>query len=244
MDAARALRTIAWMPPLRTCVLGLGLLAAACATPPTRREHLPPPATATRAGTHEQGAGPAPARPAAGPAEAARPSPAPVQARRPPTAHDAAVRRAVETASSLVGQREIVVRGVRWGDGCAALVRAALAEAGAPLPARALDARTIQAYARERGAVRRSRPAPGDLVFLADRPGGPAEHVGLVESVGADGTALVLHRTDQGVLRVRVNGAQPWKLKADTGRAVNDLLVVGGGRVAAGRLLVAYATVL
>jgi cell wall-associated NlpC family hydrolase len=247
MDGAPALRTIATMPPLRTCVLGFGLLAAACATrtPATRREPLPPPATATRAGTRDPGAGPdsAPARPT-GALETARPAPAPVQARRPPAAHDAAVRRAVETASSLVGQREIVVRGVRWGDGCAALVRAAFAEAGSPLPARALDAHAIQAYARERGAIRRSRPAPGDLVFLADRPGGPAEHVGLVESVGADGTALVLHRTDQGVLRVRVNSAQPWKLKADTGRRVNDLLVVGGGRVAAGRLLVAYATVL
>jgi hypothetical protein len=154
------------------------------------------------------------------------------------------VRRAIETASSLVGRREIVVDGVRWGDGCAALVRAAYAEAGAPLPARALDARTLQAFARERVALRRARPAPGDLVFLSDRPGGPAEHVGLVESVSADGTALVLHRADQGVLRVRVNAGQPWKLKGDSGRAVNDLLVVGGGRISAGRLLVAYASIL
>jgi hypothetical protein len=41
-----------------------------------------------------------------------------------------------------------------------------------------------------------------------------------------------------------VNGAQPWKLKGDSGRAVNDVLVVGAGRISAGRLLVAYATVL
>jgi hypothetical protein len=43
---------------------------------------------------------------------------------------------------------------------------------------------------------------------------------------------------------VRVNGAQPWKLRSDAGRAVNDVLVVGAGRVSAGRLLVAYATML
>ena len=135
--------------------------------------------------------------------------------------------------------------GVRWGDGCAALVRAAFAEAGAPLPSSALDAQALHAYAREHSKVRRSRPAPGDLVFLSDRPGGPAEHVGLVESVAPDGTALVLHRTEHGVLRLRVNAAQPWKTKAaDTGRRVNDVLVVGGGRLPAGRLLVAYATVL
>ena len=210
-----------------------------------RREPLPPPATATRAGARDPGVGPeAPARPAASAADLARPATAPAQGRRPPSQHDLAVRRAIETASSLVGQREIVVAGVRWGDGCTALVRAAYAEAGAPLPARALDARTLQAFARDRAGIRRARPAPGDLAFLSDRPGGPAEHVGLVETVSADGTALVLHRTDQGVLRVRVNASQPWKLKADTGRAVNDLLVVGGGRVSAGRLLVAYATVL
>jgi hypothetical protein len=45
-------------------------------------------------------------------------------------------------------------------------------------------------------------------------------------------------------MRVRVNGAQPWKVKGDSGRAVNDVLLVGAGRVPAGRLLVAYATVL
>ncbi len=154
------------------------------------------------------------------------------------------MRRAIETASALVGQREIVVGGVSWGDGCAALVRAALSEAGAPLPATMLDARALHAFARERASVRRFRPAPGDLVFLSDRPGGPTDHVGLVESVSADGTALVLHRTDHGVLRVHVNGGQPWKARADSGRTVNDVLLVGAGRVTAGRLLVAYATVL
>ncbi len=157
---------------------------------------------------------------------------------------DLAVRRAIETASALVGQRDVVIDGVQWGDGCAALVRAAYAEAGSPLPARALDAPALHAFAKERARVRRGKPAAGDLVFLSDRPGGPPEHVGLVESVAADGTALVLHRTDHGVLRVRVNGAQPWKLKADSGRAVNDVLLVGAGRISAGRLLVAYATVL
>jgi hypothetical protein len=242
------MRTIASMSLLRTSVLGLGLLATACAarTHAARREPLPPPATATRAGARDPGAGPdsAPGRAAATADERARPPAPPLQARRPPSHHDLAVHRAIETASSLVGHREIVVGGIRWGDGCTALVRAAYAEAGSPLPARATDARALHAFARERGGTRRARPAPGDLVFLSDRPGGPVDHVGLVESVSADGTALVLHRADQGVLRVRVNASQPWKLKADSGRAVNDLLVVGGGRISAGRLLVAYASLL
>jgi hypothetical protein len=233
------------MSPLRTSVLALGLLAMACAprAHTARRDPLPPPAPANRAGTRDPGAGPAAGSSAAAPAREADRGPArPVQARRPPPPRDQAVRRAIETASALVGQREIVVDGKRWGDGCAALVRAAYAEAGAPLPT--ADAHALHAFAKERARVRRSKPAPGDLAFLSDRPGGPPEHVGLVESVSADGTALVLHRTEHGVLRVHVNGAQPWKVKGDSGRAVNDVLLVGAGRVPAGRLLVAYATVL
>ena len=157
--------------------------------------------------------------------------------------HDQAVSRALDTARSLMGHREIVVAGVRYGDGCTDLVRAAFTEAGQPLPG-ATDARALLAAAKERGAARRFRPAPGDVVFLSDRPGGPPEHVGLVESVSAEGTALVLHRTEYGVLRLRVNGGSPWKLRGASGRALNDVLVVGGGRVPAGRLLVGYATLL
>jgi hypothetical protein len=211
-----------------------------------RREALPPPAPVNRAGTRDPGGGPTTGSSpsAASTRESERAAARAVQARRPPPARDQAVRRAVESAAAMIGQREIVVDGVRWGDGCAALVRAAYASAGAPLPSAAVDPRAIHAYARDRYRLRRGKPLPGDVVFLADRPGGPAEHVGLVESVGADGTALVLHRTDHGVLRVRVNGAQPWKVKSDAGRAVNDVLVVGAGRVSAGRLLVAYATLL
>ncbi len=191
---------------------------------------MPPPATESRAGTREPGAGPAPA-------SAARPR----QARRVP--RDLAVRRAIETAAALVGSREIVVGGVRYGDACASLVRAALAEAGAPAPEGA-DAAALLVLARARGSVRRFSPAPGDLVFLADRPGGPAEHVGLVQSVAPDGTALVLHHTERGVARLRVNTGQPWKARTESGKALNDVLLVGAGRVTAGRLLVAYATVL
>jgi cell wall-associated NlpC family hydrolase len=154
------------------------------------------------------------------------------------------VRRAIDAAEGLLGRREIVVQGVLYGDGCAALVRAAFAEAGAPLPRSASDAPSLLALARELGATRRARPAPGDLVFLADRPGGPAEHVGLVASAAADGTVLVLHHTARGVARIRVNSGQPWKARAEAGKALNDVLLVGAGRVTAGRLLVAYATLL
>jgi len=226
------------MSPPRAPLLALApafafaFLMGACAggSRAARGSPLPPPAAESRAGTRQPGAGPAPV-------SAARPP----QARRMP--RELAVRRAVDTAAALVGSKEIVVAGVRYGDACASLVRAALAEAGAGVPDGA-DAAALLALARERGPVRRFRPAAGDLVFLADRPGGPAEHVGLVESVSADGTALVLHHTERGVARLRVTAGQPWKARTGTGKALNDVLLVGAGRVTAGRLLVGYATLL
>jgi hypothetical protein len=154
------------------------------------------------------------------------------------------VRRALETATVLLGQREIVIGGVRYGDDCAALVRAALEQAGATLPAAVREPRALYGLAAERSAVRRGRPEPGDVLFLSDRPGGPAEHVGLVESVSADGTALVLHRTERGVQRIHVNVGHPWQARSASGRWQNDVLLVGAGRVTAGRLVVGFATFL
>jgi cell wall-associated NlpC family hydrolase len=221
------------MSPPRLSLLALALLAGGCAggSGAARGKPLPPPAAVSRAGTRDPGAGPAPVSPAR-----------PPRARRLP--REIAVRRAVDTAAGLVGRREIVVAGVRYGDACVSLVRAALAEAGAPVPEGADDAAALLALARERGQVRRFRPAAGDLVFLADRPGGPAEHVGLVQSVSPDGTVLVLHHTERGVARLRLNAGQPWKARTEAGKALNDVLLVGAGRVTAARLLVAYATLL
>lgn len=203
----------------------LALLLSGCAAAgTTARSSLPPPAQELRAGARDPGAGPVP------------PSAAP----RPP--HDEVVRAAIEGARSFVGQREIAVGGTRFGDDCVALVRAAFVRAGAPLPAEATTVTALHAVARQRGLLRRSAPVPGDVIFLSDRPGGAPAHVGIVEAVGADGTALVLHRTGRGVARLRVNASQPWKLKGDKGRLLNDPLVTGAGRVPAGRLFVAWAS--
>jgi cell wall-associated NlpC family hydrolase len=221
------------MSPPRAPLLALALLSAGCAGKGRvdRANALPPPATESRAGTLHPGAGPAPG------------SSAPrVQARAVP--RETAVQRAVDVAAGQAGQRQIVVEGVRYGDGCVSLVRAALAEAGSPLPSHVRDAAALIAHVRASGGTRRARPAPGDLVFLADRPGGPAEHVGLVQSVASGGTVLVLHHTERGVARIRLNAAEPWKARTESGKALNDVLIVGAGRITAGRLLVGYATVL
>jgi hypothetical protein len=152
------------------------------------------------------------------------------------------VRRALETAASQLGRREIVVGGSGFGEGCAALVRAAHAAAGHPLPSG--DPASLHAGAAARGLLRAAGPAPGDLVFLAARPGGPPAHVGLVESVSPDGTALLFHQTERGVARLRANVGRPWTARSESGRWMNDVLLVNGSRVPAGRLVVGFASLL
>jgi hypothetical protein len=143
------------------------------------------------------------------------------------------------TRSPGAGPGLVASQAEAHGDRCAALVRGALAGAGRPAPTG--DAPALAAAAAARGALRRSGPAAGDLVFLADRPDGPPVHVGLVERVAPDGTALVLHQTVRGVVRLRANVARPWTARAESGRWMNDVLLVDGTRVPAGRLVVGFA---
>jgi hypothetical protein len=137
------------------------------------------------------------------------------------------------------------VGGRDYGDDCAALVRAAFDAAGRALPSDARDAAALHAFANRAGALKRGAPRPGDLVFLANRPGGRAAHVGLVSRVEPDGTALVLHRVSRGVVPIRVNVAWPERASdPDTGKRVNDSLVVGGQRLPAAKLVVGRAALL
>jgi NlpC/P60 family protein len=224
-------RTIASMSPSRGSLLALALLATGCAGGrlAARRESLPPPAPGIRTGS-SPGAGP----------ETGLPGPGPASGSRPARTAGSSIPRALETAASLLGATAIVVSGTDHGDGCDALVRAALAEGGIDVPAG--DASALHAAAKARGGVRRGNARPGDLVFLSDRPGGPVEHVGLVERAGPDGTVVFLHRTARGVARLRLNAPNQWKARTEAGKALNDVLIVGAGRVTTGRLLVGYAT--
>jgi hypothetical protein len=98
----------------------------------------------------------------------------------------------------------------------------------------------MYALARRRGALVSGRPpAAGDLVFFADRPGGPPAHVGIVGRSDPDGTAIVLHRVARGVLRVRMNLAYPSRpTDPATGKHINDTLTVDARSLTAGSLVV------
>jgi hypothetical protein len=188
---------------------------------------MPPPARESRAGASARSAGSAPAF-------EADPDQAPE------------VTRAVAAASALVGQRDIVVGGVDYGPDCAALVRAAFAQGGRPLPPDARDAEALHALADRRGTLSAGDHLEvGDMVFLSDRPGGPPVHVGLVARIEPDGTALVLHRVTRGVLRVRINLAYPERpTDPATGKHINDTLVVKSRAVTAGSLVVGVSDLL
>ncbi len=190
-----------------------------------RQSTLTSPARQSRAGVSTGGAGPVPG----------------VVPYVPP-----AVARAIDTASSLVGRRTVVLDGVDYGSDCAALVRAAFASAGHPLPPDARDAPAVYALAARRGALSASRrPRPGDLLFLSDRPAGPPAHVGIVVRSEPDGTVVLVQRVARGVLRVRVNLAYPEQpTDPSTGKHINDTLVVGTRAVPAGSLVVGVSDML
>ena len=211
--------------------LAIGCVACASSQASATRRPLPPPAGDGRAGAREdRGAGPALASGTRAPSTALKPD----------------VRRAVDAAQSLVGSRDVVVDGRNYGAGCAALVRAAFDHAGRPLPADARTAAALLDLARGRGAMRSGiRCSPGDVVFLADRPGGTAAHVGLVTAVEPDGTAVVVHRLARGVARMRVNLGYPARISdPSTGKRLNDTLQVGKSSATAGSLVVGVATLL
>jgi hypothetical protein len=214
-------------------LLGLAIGSVACASSQASatRRPLPPPAGDGRAGDRGgRGAGPALASATGAPASGLKPD----------------VQRAVDTAQSLVGSRDVVVDGRNYGAGCAALVRAAFDHAGKPLPADARTAGALLDVAKGRGAMRSGiRCSPGDVVFLADRPGGAAAHVGLVTVVEPDGTAVVVHRLARGVARMRVNLGYPARVSdPSTGKRLNDTLQVGKSSATAGSLVVGVATLL
>jgi hypothetical protein len=211
------------------CALALWGAGCSPARLAARRDLPPPPATAGRAGAADAGGAdpaPAPGRPGGSPGREAR--------------------IAIETASSFLGRRSVTVDGVDYGPGCTALVRASLARAGRPLPSGVRTAAGLHAYAERRGALRDGRRVqPGDVVFLADQPGGAPAHAGLVARADPDGTAVILHRVARGVARVRLNLAWPSRTNDPaTGRLVNDTLSVGRAPAPAGSLVVGVADLL
>ena len=160
-------------------------------------------------------------------------------------------------AVKLVGVRNLkrVVRHVP--DDCSGLARATYESAGIDLVSggfrpgeNAVSA--IWRLARSAGALHRRAPAPGDLVFFREtydrnrdgRRNDGLTHIGVVESVAADGTVTFIHRASKGVTRSRLNPRKPRLFRTEKGETLNDYLRPKSKRLRAyltGELFVGYA---
>lgn len=187
---------------MRSAAAVLGLTLCACATQSTARRELPAPELGP---LHEDWApfptSEAPPRPGPGPEIAA-------------------------AASALVGLRGLggVTRAVP--DDCTGLVRVAYEAAGLDLMAGGTrrgenGVGAIWRLAEAARATHFDAPAPGDLVFFVEtydrnRDGQRNDgrtHVGVVESIAADGTVFFVHRGRSGVTRSYLHlekAGRPW----------------------------------
>ncbi|MDC0707043.1 CHAP domain-containing protein [Stigmatella sp. ncwal1] len=203
-----------------------------------------------------------PASPASKPAPRVARAPAkkpasPARSEVSPSARDTVL----ATARALVGQSQVKVKGRPYSADCTGLVEAAYASAGIALRGTSKPGdngvTAIYRHAQAHGRVyTRGQPAPGDIVFFREtydqnrdgRRNDGLTHVGLVDKVAADGTVTVIHRVKRGVVRYRMNLAQPSTAKdARSGQVLNDTLRApssGHAFALTGQLFAAYATVL
>jgi hypothetical protein len=142
------------------------------------------------------------------------------------------VQRVLDAARADLGKR-----GGDSGVDCSSYVRNAYLFAGIDLYAAASPrdngVQAIHRYVRKHGRLFRTRhAAKGDLVFFDnsyDRNRNrllddPLTHVGIVEDVLPDGTALVLHATNHGIVREPMNLRRPHAITDAHGHAINAAL--------------------
>lgn len=168
---------------------------------------------------------------------------------------DVRARIAAAAAGSL-GERALVVGGVRYRSDCSGVVGAIYARAGLPLlvDGSAPDTKGLFALAQKNGSVRRHEPLPGDLVFFDDtwdengngRIDDPLSHVGVVERIDDDGTVVFVQRAGGRVIRSRMNLRHPHDRVDGGGRTLNHWLRSAAGARPArttAELFVAYGTI-
>jgi len=145
----------------------------------------------------------------------------------------------VETAAQLVGARSIETRGGRIAADCAGVTREIFFRhgidvyAGGGAGANANGVRLIHAHVKQHGRLHRGPVVrPGDLVFFDDTwdyngdgvVNDALTHVGVVETVDADGTVVFISRVAAAVQRYRMNLRMPSIHRTSDGRILNDYL--------------------
>lgn len=168
-------------------------------------------------------------------------------------------KRAVALARALVGQRHVRIHGHTYQEDCTGLISGVLDQLGVNVLSEVASGdnavTAIYRYAQNHGRIfDGGRPLPGDLVFFREtydlnRDGHDNDgltHIGIVEDVDADGTVTVIHRVARGVVRYRMNLANPDVRRDSKGKILNDYLreeSPGRRQVLTGQLFAAYATI-
>lgn len=140
-------------------------------------------------------------------------------------------------ARTTLGRSNPELDGQRVPTDCSGYLRALYARAGLDLfsEGRVSDngVRAIVRFVEHRGGLyRRGLPVAGDLVFFDnsyDRNGDGRlndrfTHAGLVERVLPDGTALIVHATNHGIVREPMNLLHPHDLTDVDGHPINAFL--------------------
>lgn len=159
--------------------------------------------------------------------------------------------RIADHADSLVGLQSLKAV-TQLPDDCTGLARYAYSRQGHELMptegTRGTNGVTaIWHAAKQKKALHKRTPEPGDLVFFKetydrDRDGRRDDgltHIGVVESIEADGTVVFVHRSGRGVTKERLNTRRP----KDT--SVNDWLRTrsrAGPAALTGELFAGYAS--
>ena len=152
----------------------------------------------------------------------------------PPPGIDAVIANAREH----LGKDRVRVGGKAFRYDCSGFVRGMFSTLGVDVmsgPGESDDngVRLIHRYVMRHGEVHtRQVPNRGDLVFFDntwDKNGNgklddPFTHIGLVEDVRADGTALVIHRVNRGIVRDAMNLRRPHDLKDEQLNELNGYL--------------------
>jgi hypothetical protein len=140
-------------------------------------------------------------------------------------------------ARATLGQSHPELDGRRIPTDCSGYIRGLYARAGIDLFAEGRPSdngvRAIARWIERHGVLqRRGLAVAGDLVFFDnsyDRNGDrrlndPLTHVGLVETVLPDGTLLIVHATNHGIVREPMNLARPHDSADADGRELNAWL--------------------
>jgi hypothetical protein len=155
--------------------------------------------------------------------------------------HD--VKEVLETARAVLAAGGGEVDGHNVSRDCSGFVRAIYRRAGIDLFADGHRSdngvRAIARYVDHHGEWRRSAvPVAGDLVFFDnsyDRNGDGKlndrfTHVGIVDAVSGDGTAMIIHASNHGIVREPMNLFRPHDATDEHGHAVNAALREKGPR--------------